>query len=794
MQTLKIKNYIFLVGLLMFTASSVVLGQSLEIGPETKSVAVISYGEFLNDLLSKERYLDNLSANIKKAAEAKGDKGFGGLYEQYVSRYGKPKSVAINDFGYRGGPEGKYHNFDIKEEYDQFYEFSRFFNIRNALFAYRNVFLKSATADEVNRLFRYEVVSATQSYRIGDYMTSRLQFQDLYRAYSPYYRDNLDEILFLLAESSFGLKYYDEARLLYKQVIATYPKSSKTAMAAYRLLFMDYVYNDVEQLRKNIVIYKPSLSNDQDIYSKALLLAATVEYKEKQYTKALKHLSSIPEEYSDPMVSYAMATVYMAMGDEENAKISYQKVSGEVIWPWVPKINSYIKNSTYLQLGYIYYREGNKLLDEARLEYSSEKDEQARFLQVKAHKSYDKAEELFGRVSKGMPEFQVAKLGEYWAQFKQSNYGQSKRGIDEFFKQYNSSDNLYQALFLSGYMTQTRRPTDPDMALKDYYYVYNGVAANEFLEKYLAQKRVLREQNRNTQSVTASSSSPNEVAAAKSLEGLISESLRLMRLDRKNIVSAERTMIAPDRQETLKINRDRLTTLSDSLAKNGFVALSSYAQRSTAAVSQILDLAVQPVSDDVRLFADHAAAILASEIEDYNILAKTYKGVLLNEAEQAQRQIESLERSNMSDARDESIKEFYQNNATMVRNRDYAFLTYLYERDFYDSGNIESAGTSAQYAFSGLIYNQIKANRQQIDNYRRVVEVLRRATKNKVQQLEFYLSEIDKDYNVGPAKEQSGNLQQEFDGIFGDFRKAFFIGTEHLRVSTEKEQKTEPVQ
>ncbi|NTV46058.1 MAG: hypothetical protein HGB11_05965, partial [Chlorobiales bacterium] len=333
-----------------------------------------------------------------------------------------------------------------------------------------------------------------------------------------------------------------------------------------------------------------------------------------------------------------------------------------------------------------------------------------------------------------------------------------------------------------------------DKSLKDYYYVYNGLAANEFLEKYLAQKRVLREQRRNTESVISSSSSPNEIAAGNSLKYLISEAMGLMKLDRKNIVSAERTMIAPDRKEALKVNRDRLAALSDSLTKNGFVGLASYAQRSTATVSQILDLAVQPVSDDIRLFADHAAAILATEIDDYNILAKTYKELLLNEAEKAQQQIESLDRSNTTEARDQSLKEFYKNNAELVKNRDYAFMTYLYERDFYGNDNIETAGTSAQYAFSGLVYNQIKSNRQQIDNYRRVVDILKRATKNKVKQLEFYLSEIDKDYSVGPAKEHAGNNQAEFDDIFNDFRKAFFIGTEHLKVLTEKEQKTVPVQ
>lgn len=771
------------------------LGQAIDFSSDSKSVAVISYEEFLNDLLSKERYLDNLSGNLKTAAEKKGDETFGRLYDQYVNRYGKPKSVSINDFGYRGGAEGKYHNFGAKEEYDQFYEYSRFFNIRNVLFSYRGTYLQNASADEINRLFRYEFVSATESYRIGDYMTSRLQFQDLYLTYAPYYRNNLDEVLLLLAESSFGLKYYGEARNLYMQLIKTYPRSEKAAMAAYRILFMDYVYSDVEQFRKNIVIFKSTLNNDQDIYDKALLLAATVEYRESQYNKALKHLSSVSEDLSsDPMTIYATATVYKAMGDEENAKANFQKVVGRVVWPWSPRITSYIKNSTYLQLGYLYYREGNKFMDEARQEYVNEKIDQAKFLQEKAHKSYDKAEELFDRVSKGMPEFQISQLGVYWTQFKQSNYGQSKRGIDEFFNKYNSSDNLYQALFLSGYMTQTRRPTDPDKSLKDYYYVYNGLAANEFLEKYLAQKRVLREQRRNTESVISSSSSPNEIAAGNSLKYLISEAMGLMKLDRKNIVSAERTMIAPDRKEALKVNRDRLAALSDSLTKNGFVGLASYAQRSTATVSQILDLAVQPVSDDIRLFADHAAAILATEIDDYNILAKTYKELLLNEAEKAQQQIESLDRSNTTDARDQSLKEFYKNNAELVKNRDYAFMTYLYERDFYGNDNIETAGTSAQYAFSGLVYNQIKSNRQQIDNYRRVVDILKRATKNKVKQLEFYLSEIDKDYSVGPAKEQAGSNQAEFDDIFNDFRKAFFIGTEHLKVLTEKEQKTVPVQ
>jgi DNA topoisomerase VI subunit B len=88
------------------------------------------------------------------------------------------------------------------------------------------------------------------------------------------------------------------------------------------------------------------------------------------------------------------------------------------------------------------------------------------------------------------------------------------------------------------------------------------------------------------------------------------------------------------------------------------------------------------------------------------------------------------------------------------------------------------------------MYNEIQKSRAQIANYERIVGTFRNAVKRKIGQLEFYLSQIDME-STGETKAitRADILQQEFDSNIKDFRKAFFIGTDYLKLSNIKEQK-----
>ena len=261
-KALYIIKYIFISILLSFVIVSNSLAEENNVGELFISNDIVGYEEYLNDLLAKERFLGYLSSNVKIMMTERGRK-FRNDFERYEAKHGKYKQALIEDYGYEGGADGIFFNFKEKKQYDRFAEFLRYYNLKNQLSSYRTAILYNSPAKFVSAYFERELTSASKSYNIGDFRTARLQFEDIYNAYKPFYNKNLDEVLFLWAETNFALRYFAEARELYQKLIAAYPSSKKSSYAAYRMIFMDYVYDDEKTFFADYNKYKVIFENDK---------------------------------------------------------------------------------------------------------------------------------------------------------------------------------------------------------------------------------------------------------------------------------------------------------------------------------------------------------------------------------------------------------------------------------------------------------------------------------------------------------------------------------------------------
>jgi len=780
------KYFTFLLLLLSVIFSPVALAdEQNELGDVAISSNVVNYEEYLNDLLAKERFLNFLSSNVKIMISERG-RGFKNDYDRYVAKYGKYSPILVGDYGYDGGSEGQYFNFKSKKEYDRFVEYLKFYNVKKQLKSYRKSILYNSSPLDVNAFFEQEFNSATRSYKMADFATSRLQFEDIYESYKPFYKDNLDEILFLWAESSFGLRYFSEARELYQKLIEEYPNSERKSLVAYKIIFMDYVYDNSTQFTSDYNKYKSVLQDDVKVWDKSLLVAATIEYRKKKYEKSINLLDEISKNFDrSAFVKFMRAAIYIELNDLEAAEKHFKDLTDMSVWPWSYKINAYLKNSAFLQLGYINYRRGNRYINEFEKSFVKGDTVNALKLRTQAIRNYEKAEDLFDNISKGYSEYGIGKIAKLWVQFKESDYRTSKKKIDEYFDQLSLGDDLYQALYLSGYMTQKRKPSRLNESLKDYYYVYNGMAANKYLKKYFSHVNLIRGLKDNIAGFVNGSVSPSEKKAASSLYGLIGKSEKLVTFEYNDILESQESVLSGDKKDELNDCIRRLTEIKDSLATNGFVNLASFAQKSVNVLSEVVKMRVQPISDDIKLFLEHATVFLVNEENDYKNLLAAYRKELHNESQLVSSQLDIVKTVPVKNEKQSVLVDYYVNNAKLIKNRNSALQTLFYEQNFYQERNIENTGTTAQYAFSGMIYEQIMERRKQIDTYRKVVGLLKNAARKKIEQLEFYLKEIDKDYTAGPGLRKVEELQKEFDDIYGDFRRAFFEGTDHLKMSVD---------
>ncbi|MDW8019723.1 MAG: tetratricopeptide repeat protein [Chloroherpetonaceae bacterium] len=865
------------------------------------SSLLISDREFLNDLLAKDRYLALAYENLEILSKD---------FSQSPPTIERLRAIRIEGFGHLEGEQGEFHNFPTKAEYERFYQFARYQAVRNELNAYRKSLLAAAPRSTLEKALRLDLKSAMLRYEKGDYMTARLYFEDIYETYSPYFR-NLDDVLFLQAESNFAIKAFVEAKKLYEQLLVEYPASQYALNAVQRILFVSYVYDDYKQFQRDFRKYKPYIKLEQEADFKVYLLAGTMEYRNQQYARAIEDFAQIPDRSEwKPMADFAAGLAHLALEETKEAERKFRRIIEHPYLPWDTKLSG-IRNAAAIQLAHLHYKRGCRFLDEARRFYTGDEKERAKadstlqaelrtqpaeqqlaayqrqlieilkkieiqdtavlalarrleselsavstseqelrqfnealkenvqnieaaqegidrirlelaaaqeegrlaaeqiarmreklakaqqevlFQRFNAYRNFALAEfalaeRYFNEVSRGNPDRDLAELGVLWVKFKSGQYREAKREIESYFRKFRTSENLYQAMFLAGYITQAKYPEDPRYALKDYNFVYNGWTGLQYIEKFLAKKAILRQQMLVAQTVGSASENPSEVSAATEISNDIAKAIELLKFDRRAIVGSETGLVADERRPALEELAGKLSAATGA----GNNTLREAASSASRAIKEILELATQSVSNDTRLFLTHAPLLVSSELADYRKNLEFYKKVAREEIARSEELIARLQPSAIraGDPRQQLLSSYYLNNAKSVRTLASAMLTALQQKEFFGEETVERAGTVAQYAFSALTYDEVKKRREQVKSFERVVNMLKSSIRKKINQLELFLEQVKKE-EEGTAVvvvTKADLLQKEFEEVLSDFRRAFFIGTDYLLLNRQGEQK-----
>ncbi len=843
---------------------------------------------YLNDLHEayKEEY-GEIEDVVYHRAEANFGLGYysdaRNLYEQLYTKYSSPEYAEMNYFD-KTENEIKKLEADLSAQKDSM----------NAIKRQYQSLMTAAKAQENNEQASYSIRQINKQLQIID--------------------EEIEEIDKGLAK--IRRRYAEAVAERQKNPKAASVKVSKSApyraQAMYRILFMSYAYNDAKQFQTDLERFKPYLKKNNDYVDKIRVLAATMDYKNKQYESAVGWAKQVPED--SPMRSeadYVRGLAYLELQNLDQSAESFGKIVSRS--QGLFEKQSYIQNAAYLQLGNIAYIKANRLMQEARkiLSDDAEKRQRAdstlqaefkRFVRSKQANIYDrqlakildriteqdtvierisnqlgaellelaiserdfqrltyelqskgaeidkaekdlmkiqseiefiqregrvasdrmkrmreslsrlqrqatqarfdlykkfaqieyaKAEELFEKVDRGYVGKDVARTGTLWAKFRQNRQLEVEKDIDQYARNFRGSDNLYETMFLSGYMKHIKDPTDADMIMKEYDFVYNGMMAFDFADKFLEQKSILRQQKTLTEAVVSTSNNPTEVQLGAKLSVLQESALKLLILDRAAIAKGQKSLLPDERKALLRNRLEEIKQVRASTPAT-FKNLASAVEKTQLAVDKLLRMSVQTLSEEQHLFAKHAPTLIAGEKADYQRDIDFYKKVAREEFARSERQAKAMQTAvTGNDNRKKLLNAFYADNANLQKNQANTVETILAQREFFGTRIIERSGTSAQYALTSLMYNEIQKSRTQIANYERIVGTFRNAVKRKIGQLEFYLSQIDLE-STGDTKApitRADLLQREFNSNIEDFRKAFFIGTDYLKFSNTREQK-----
>ena len=314
--------------------------------------------------------------------------------------------------------------------------------------------VRSAAAEERNRMLERDMSDALMNYAARDYDLSELQFKEIQKYYSEYY-PNMDGVQFYLCEGNYARSYFDAAYAGYIDLAKQYPNSKYLARSYWKMMLISYTYGWKGKFYSyfdKLCQIPSSLSSEE--LSNAYYLAGYVYSSDQNFKKARRAIEKISEDskYYHPG-QYLLGIIFVNLDNYSKAKKIFTKLADAENYPWTDLNSTMLRNDALIKLGYIHYQRGE----------------------------FEKAVEIFNRVSKGYDKYDQSLIVQAWAKLKSGKYDESIDKVNVLFSNYVSSNYTYEALALSAHCKQILKKNDE--AKKDLKYISDPKSVLDLSQK-----------------------------------------------------------------------------------------------------------------------------------------------------------------------------------------------------------------------------------------------------------------------------------------------------------------------
>jgi TolA-binding protein len=297
---------------------------------------------------------------------------------------------------------------------------TRFELIRTKLF-------RSATPQELQRMFRRDLRAALESYAAGDFALSRLQLRDVIAAYPG--TQTVDDILFYAGESSFGLNFLDEALETYRELSVRFPHSAYSGKALAKILFIQFTYGQTDsmvQTHRALQAFQRTAPAqnvlDDETAGVASYLVGLSEFNRNSFVDALSAFQQVPPGTSyEPAAQYLSAACHSNLKNDDAALAIYGRLAEPPAGKNRNPIEIQVRNNALMKMGLIYYERG----DNAR------------------------ATALFGRVDKEFQFNDLNLLGKAWSAYRSGKPVEALQNAEALLDHSLFSNYLYEAKVLA---------------------------------------------------------------------------------------------------------------------------------------------------------------------------------------------------------------------------------------------------------------------------------------------------------------------------------------------------------
>ncbi|MDX2129356.1 MAG: hypothetical protein SFU91_10010 [Chloroherpetonaceae bacterium] len=395
-----------------------------------------------------------------------------------------------------------------------------------------------------------------------------------------------------------------------------------------------------------------------------------------------------------------------------------------------------------------------------------------------------KAETYFGKVASRYQDKDLAELGRIWSTFRVGDYKSAQKDLENYLVRYQESNKVYQASFLAGYIKQSIRPNDPAVTLPDYSFVFNGSLVYKYIERLMAIKTQLLQSRSQMNSVYLNASTVEQKQSLEKLINAVGIIISSIKTDPVSFENKNTSLISVNDLSQIE-SAENVIRAEIANQPNGS-DLSIYVNDVQTSVQKLKQLNVETFRDTDNLFQMYSPIAMDAQKHSYQQYGDYYKKLMKTEYESALKHYKEVHSQPVDkDSRGELLSAYKKNIASVVLDRSIVLNSILFEREFFGTQTSELAGTTAIYALSSVTYSEIKRQQEQMKNYTSVLSTFRSAIKRKLNQMEDFgeQKQIEELPDFIQAESLYEPKQKVFEEIIGDFRKAFFIGTEDLKLS-----------
>ncbi len=329
---------------------------------------------------------------------------------------------ALLAFGYRDA-QFRHDSEKLDSNYEYWLTNQSFWiqNYKAKLELLRNKLIGSSSPGQMKRMFDQDVLSAVAQYNNEDFAVSELLFKTILDDY-PY--SKMADLRYYYAESLWMQRLYSRAKAEYKKVVKKGSDVAYAKRAYFRLVLISNLINNQRELFQYAdKLRKLSTSSDDELTSKALLIAGYFAYKSNEIAKTKVYVESINQNSRYYLAGqYVQAAAYLSRDQVDKAKPIYYSLGNLSKSPTDDFLNSII-NHSLLKSGLLFYAEGD----------------------------FKNALANFEKVDKDIPNYDVILISKAWVKFRLGEFASAQKELDQVFWGYMDSNYIYEAVMLSAH-------------------------------------------------------------------------------------------------------------------------------------------------------------------------------------------------------------------------------------------------------------------------------------------------------------------------------------------------------